>query len=74
MLDKKKCRHATCGCPALPLDDYCGDSCREASAREETGEQLMQECHCHHADCGGETEVPPETQALFMASEVLAAA
>ena len=33
-----------------------------------------QECHCQHADCGGETEVPPETQALFMASEVLAAA
>jgi hypothetical protein len=74
MEHKQKCLHATCACPALPLQDYCCDGCKAAVEREEAGETPIGECHCHHADCGGEVEIPVETQSLFMASEVLAAA
>jgi len=56
----------------LPLQDYCGDECKMADAREAAGEVPMAECHCHHEDCGGQPEVSAEGQGLLMASEVLA--
>jgi hypothetical protein len=73
MEDKQKCRHATCTCPALPFQDYCCEQCQLAVERDEAGEEPLSDCRCHHADCGGATEVPAETQSLLMASEVLAA-
>jgi hypothetical protein len=72
--DKKKCSHATCSCPALPLNDYCGDLCGRAAAREAEGEEQMAKCECHHPDCGGEPEDPVFTQGLLMASEAMAEA
>lgn len=73
MTDTKKCFHPSCTCAALPLADYCCVACKVAHDREVSGEDPLAECHCHHADCGGETEeVPADVQGLLLASEVLA--
>lgn len=72
MGDKKKCSHPTCGCPALPLMDYCCEECRDAANREVSGEEPMDECKCGHEDCGVEIEIPAETQGILIASEALA--
>ena len=74
MEDKKKCAHATCTCWAMPMLDYCCNECRDAVALEKAGEEPMTGCHCHHTDCGGETEIEPVTQGLSIASEALGAA
>ena len=73
MEDKKKCQHATCSCASSPLSDYCCDGCRVIAEREAAGETPMTECLCQHPDCGGQPEIPVETQGLAMASELLAA-
>ncbi len=65
-----KCLHETCGCPALPLQDYCCDECQIAATAHT--DKPLTECQCHHANCGGETEMTPE--GLLLASEVLASA
>ena len=63
-----KCLNTTCACPALPLRDFCCDGCESAAS----GVDLETGCQCHHPDCGGEIELPPE--GLLIASEVLASA
>ena len=72
MEDKNKCVHATCTCTALPLQDYCCDSCKLAVESEQSGEEPMTEFHCGHPDCGGQSVVPVDTQSIFLASEILA--
>ena len=64
----KKCLNPTCSCPALPLLDYCCDGCQLAASDPEPEKG----CQCHHPDCGGEIELPPD--GLLIASEVLASA
>ncbi len=74
MEEVHKCHHATCSCPALPGEDFCGAGCREAVEKEEAGEEPLSGCKCAHPDCGGEAIVPPEVQGLAIASEALAQA
>lgn len=74
MEDRKKCTHATCTCTAAPLSDYCCETCRIADEREEAGEVPMSECHCMHEDCGGQPDIPIETQSMLIASTALAEA
>jgi hypothetical protein len=52
--------------------DYCCEECRDAATREVEGEEPMKTCKCGHEDCGGEIEIPAETQGILMASEALA--
>ena len=73
MEDLKKCQHAACSCPALPLQDYCGIECEVATLREAKSDAPLERCHCQHPDCGGEAEVSADVQGLLIASEVLAA-
>ena len=74
MEDMKKCLHATCTCGPLPLQDYCCDGCRAADEREQAGETPMAECHCEHADCGGQPQVQSEMPSMLMAPIALAEA
>jgi hypothetical protein len=72
MKDKRLCKHLPCTCGLLlPGDEYCSDFCRKAD--EETG-KLDAHCHCMHPDCGGEPQVPVETESLLIASAALAEA
>lgn len=66
MEPSNKCLNTTCGCPALPLQDFCCDGCKMA----DSGAERQAGCGCHHPDCGGEIELPPE--GLLIAPEVLA--
>ena len=69
----KKCNHLPCTCTALPFQDYCGPDCEAAAIKGDNSDAVLERCHCQHPDCGGEPEIPVETQGLLMASEALSA-
>ncbi len=69
--DKTLCMHAPCSCAPLPMQDYCSEWCKDADLRKDP---LDIHCHCQHPDCGGEPEIPIETESMLIASTALAEA
>jgi hypothetical protein len=74
MEEKMKCKHPPCTCTARPMQEYCCDSCQLADEREQAGEIPMEECHCKHPHCGGQPDIPIETESIHIASAALAEA
>lgn len=72
MKDKQLCKHLPCTCGVLlPGDEYCSEFCRTADSAEK---QTDDHCRCMHADCGGESQIPVETESMLIASAALAEA
>ena len=69
-MEHKKCAHETCTCDALPLEDFCGETCQETVASMNGGEEPLAKCKCQHSDCGGEPAI--QTQSILAASQLLA--
>jgi hypothetical protein len=65
-MQSKKCAYESCTCEAMPLDDYCCDTCKDAAVREAEGDKPLDRCHCMHADCGGEPQLEVEPEGMLM--------